>query len=221
VPSAKQAYPDFSSLADQQVARHLKLIWDHLNKLRDTPAVDLSGLIPISRKIGTIGKLLGGGTLDRDLTLRIDEARPNAILTSSVDQAFGVGPVSAALSFDTVIEDRFRMRDPSAPTHLPIPTGWAGLWSFWGYIRFEGTNLGGLRRNAQIRKNGVTYVALGQCAGGSQTEVIDVPCYGEARLAVGDYLELLMAHDSPDNLAALAGTAGVIAPVFGARWLSP
>jgi hypothetical protein len=123
MPSSQQTYPDFSSLSDQAVARHLKLVWDQLNVLR-TKEVDLSSFALADRLITPLKPLIGGGSLAADRSIRLDPklfqaflggfrspGGPTCYLTNSSNFVHTVTGTFVQVTFDTINEDNDAIAD--------------------------------------------------------------------------------------------------------------
>ena len=187
-------------------------------------SVEAPDVIPKYNILGSLfvqGALMASKiTTDRFATMGyVNSNHPYCLLTHSANQQFGVGPVLGFLTFDTEAVNRGVIHSTAVnPTRITVPTAWPGLWAFWGHIRFEASATG-LRRNVQVRKNGTTFIGLGECAVGGQTAVIDAVVFCVKRMIAGDYVEMAMGHDATPNLNALGGVADIDTPIFGGMWL--
>lgn len=205
MPSAQQAYPDFSSIADQRVAQHFKLVYDQLNALRDKPEVDLSGYVPITRKVSTIGQLLGGGSLDHDLTIRLPGSaatRTNsAIVTHSVDQPVSSGVITA-LAFNTDLRNLAGMHSTTSNnSRLTILED--GLYLFGGHTLWENAAAG--RRQTLIYKNGDNTNRLATLEQAIVANATLQLAIGFDACLAGDYYEVGVVQTVGVQLSVLAG----------------
>jgi len=147
----------------------------------------------------------------------IHASAPYAILTASADQAFGVGPVSTQVSFDTELDDTANLHNTSDLTKITINK--SGIWYVFGNIRYQADTTGTYRL-CQIRQNGSQFIGLGATARGSMTVVVDVSVSTIHRFVPDDFIQLYMGHDATNNINVLGSPAGVDAPTFGAIWLA-
>ncbi len=147
----------------------------------------------------------------------IHASAPYAILTASADQSFGIGAVSAPVSFDKELEDTANLHNTADLTKIVVHK--PGIWYIFGNLRYQGDSTGTYRL-CQIRKNGTEFIGLGATARGSMTVVVDVTVSTIHRFVDNDYIQLLMGHDATNNITVLGSPTNVDAPTFGAIWLA-
>jgi hypothetical protein len=233
-------YPDFARLADQEVARQLKLVWDQLQalargeqeleaKVPDTSSLSkatttltqlqqaanrrISGLTAADIAAVATGRLTAANL---QLALSQLQSPPGAWLSRSSDFSHNSSGNWLLFTADTANEDNNSICD-TVNSRLVCKT--AGLYRVWLTSSWE-TNATGARFSL-VTRNGIVGVGTSACQANQQaiTDAGAATVYGnsqELRLAVDDYLVLNLKQTSGGTLLATS-----VLTKFGMRWLSP
>jgi hypothetical protein len=144
---------------------------------------------------------------DLDLNLMIGALVFRAQRSTSQTITSGTQTPTNALSWDAIDYDRLGVWSAGNPTRWTSPI--AGWWTFSGSVGLNG-NATGTTRDALWFVNGATITA-GRSRTFAETSISTDPITVEARtipilLAVGDYVELVPAHNASGPIGSATGT---------------
>lgn len=139
---------------------------------------------------------------DNELFLR-KHVGAYAYKTANQSIANNAGDGFTALTFNAELYDTDTLHDNAANTsRFTIPAGLDGYWVSMVQVDYAASAVGG-RREAELRKNGVTHIARVRIPPGSVQ--VRVQCVAVVNMVAGDYIEGGANQDSGAALNALGG----------------
>lgn len=152
------------------------------------------------------GARVTAGALDLQLMI----GKTVFVAYRAVSQTITTGAETAAnaLSWDTISYDLLGAWSAGSPTRWTCPA--AGWWSFSGSVGYN-ADTSGSNRDALWFTNGATITG-GRARTFAESSIASLPLTVEARtmpllLAVGDYVQLVPAHNATGSVGTATGTS--------------
>lgn len=121
-----------------------------------------------------------------------------------------------AITFDTERVDVGGLHSTVSNTsRITVPSGGDGWYSIGGGLEYAAVNTTGIRQ-AEIKLNGSTIIAIQQVPAANIVQQCNVSCFWQ--LAAGDYVELVAFQSSGGALNVDAATS--YSPEFWATWMA-